>query len=322
MASPTPFALPDLTGKTFVITGANSGLGLETARALGRKNANVILACRDTDKGEEAKAAILAETPSAALEVLELDLADLASVQDFAALIRAREGKLHALINNAGVMAIPRQLTADGFERQFGVNHLGHFALTGLLIDRLLATPGSRVVTVSSQAHRMGKMHWDDLDGAKSYHPWVAYGQSKLANLLFVNELARRLSELRQDVRSVACHPGYAATNLQFVGPRETNSKLGHTIMALGNRLLAQSAQDGAEPTLYACLSSDAQSGDFIGPSGIFGWKGAPEKQKARHAAYDPEAMLKLWQVSVERTGVDYAALSGTNRRSAQPAAQ
>jgi NAD(P)-dependent dehydrogenase (short-subunit alcohol dehydrogenase family) len=322
MARPTSFSLPDLEGKTFIVTGANSGLGLETARALARKNAHVILACRDHDKGGEAKARILAEAPSAALEVLELDLADLASVRDFAALIRAREGKLHGLVNNAGVMAIPRQLTVDGFERQFAVNHLGHFALTGLLIDRLLATPGSRVVSLASQAHRIGKMHWDDLDGAKSYHPWLAYGQSKLSNLLFAFELARRLSELRHDVRSVACHPGYAATNLQFVGPEQFGSKFNHFIMKLGNQLIAQSAEDGALPTLYACASPDAQSGDYIGPSGFMGRAGEPEKQRAKHAAYDPQAMLKLWQVSVERTGVDYAALSGTNRQSAQPSAQ
>lgn len=321
MATPTSFPLPDLTGKTFIVTGANSGLGLETARALARKNAQVLLACRDHDKGAEAKARILQETPGAHLELLELDLADLASVRDFAALIRARDGKLHGLINNAGVMAIPRQLTVDGFERQFAVNHLGHFALTGLLIDRLLATPGSRVVTVASQAHRIGWMRWDDLDGAKSYQPWLAYGQSKLANLLFAFELARRLSELRQDVRSVACHPGYAATNLQLVGPEQFGSKFNGFIMRLGNQLIAQSAEDGAQPTLYACISPDAQSGDYIGPSGFMGRAGAPEKQRAKHAAYDPQAMLKLWEVSVERTGVDYAALSGANRQSAQPAA-
>jgi NAD(P)-dependent dehydrogenase (short-subunit alcohol dehydrogenase family) len=322
MARPTSFSLPDLAGKTFIVTGANSGLGLETARALARKHAHVILACRDHDKGEAARARILADAPGAALELLELDLADLASVRDFAALIRAREGKLHGLVNNAGVMAIPRQLTVDGFERQFAVNHLGHFALTGLLIDRLLATPGARVVTVASQAHHIGKMHWDDLDGAKSYHPWLAYGQSKLSNLLFAFELARRLSELRHDVRSVACHPGYAATNLQFVGPEQSGSKFNHFIMKLGNQWLAKSAEGGALPTLYACASPDAQSGDYIGPSGFMGRAGDTEKQRAKQAAYDPEAMLKLWQASVERTGVDYAALSGTNRQSAQPSAQ
>lgn len=321
MASTTPFTLPDLTGKTFIVTGANSGLGLETSRALARKNAHVILACRDADKAAAAKAQILAENTNATVEVQELDLSDLASVRDFAALIRAREGKLHGLINNAGVMAIPRQLTVDGFERQFAVNHLGHFALTGLLLDRLLATPGSRIVTVASQAHRIGKMQWDDLDGAKSYHAWAAYSQSKLANLLFAFELARRLSELRQDVRSVACHPGYAATNLQLVAPQQTNSRFGLWIMSAGNRLLAQSAEGGAQPTLYAALASDAQSGDYIGPGGFMGRAGAPKKQRAKHAAYDPEALQKLWQISIERTGVDYAVLSGVRSSPAQPTA-
>jgi NAD(P)-dependent dehydrogenase (short-subunit alcohol dehydrogenase family) len=321
MASSTPFTLPDLTGKTFVITGANSGIGLETARALARKNAHVVLACRDADKAAAAKASILAESTNATVEVQELDLSDLASVRDFAALIRAREGKLHGLINNAGVMAIPHQLTVDGFERQFAVNHLGHFALTGLLLDRLLATPGSRVVTVASKAHAIGKMHWDDLDGVKRYHPWAAYGQSKLANLLFTFELARRLSDMRQELRSVACHPGYAATNLQYVGPQQYKSRFGHWIMSLGNRLIAQSAESGAEPTLYAALASDAQSGDYIGPSGFMGRAGAPEKQRAKQAAYDPEALQKLWRISVERTGVDYAVLSGASTSSAQPTA-
>jgi NAD(P)-dependent dehydrogenase (short-subunit alcohol dehydrogenase family) len=321
MASTSSAPLTDLTGKSFVVTGANSGIGLEAARGLACQGAHVILACRDLDKGAEAKARIVAESTRASVEVVELDLADLASVRDFAALIRAREGKLHGLINNAGIMAIPRQLTVDGFERQFAVNHLGHFALTGLLLDRLLATPGSRVVTVSSSAHAIGKMRWDDLDGAKSYHPWAAYGQSKLANLLFAFELARRLSELRQDVRSLACHPGYAATNLQLVGPQQFDSRFGRWIMTLGNRFFAQSAEGGAQPTLYACLASDAQSGDYIGPSGFMGRAGAPAKLRARQAAYDPEAMQKLWHISIERTGVDYAVLSGLRPSSTQPTA-
>jgi NAD(P)-dependent dehydrogenase (short-subunit alcohol dehydrogenase family) len=321
MATSSSFPLPDLTGKTFIITGANSGLGFETARALARQSAHVVLACRDLDKGREAQARIVAETPNAALELQQLDLADLASVRDFAAVIRARESKLHGLINNAGVMAIPRQLTVDGFERQFAVNHLAHFALTGLLLDRLLATPGSRVVTVSSQASNIGRMRWDDLDGEKKYSAWGAYGSSKLANLLFTFELARRLSELRQDVRSVACHPGYAATNLQFVAPQQTNSRVGHFFMSVGNRLFAQSAEGGAQPTLYALLAADAQSGDFIGPKGFMGRAGGAAKLRARRAAYDPAAMQKLWEISVQRTGVDYAVLSGVHGSPAQATA-
>lgn len=321
-AATNTFPLPDLTGKTFLITGANSGIGYEAARALARAGGQVVLACRNTDKGSAARNTILAESPNANVEVLELDLADLASVRDFAALIRARESKLHALINNAGVMAISRQLTADGFETQLGVNHLGHFALTGLLLDRLLATPGARIVNVSSQAHKIGRMNWDDLDGARTYKRWPAYGQSKLANLLFTFELGRRLSELRLDARAVACHPGYAATNLQYVAADQDGSRFTRKIMELGNALIAQSAESGAMPTLYAAVSPDAQSGDFIGPSGLFGRAGFPEKQRAMRAAYDPEAMRKLWEISVERTSVDYAALAppGT-RRASGPAA-
>jgi NAD(P)-dependent dehydrogenase (short-subunit alcohol dehydrogenase family) len=323
MASATPaFPLPDLTGKTFVITGANSGIGYEATRALARAGGHVVLACRNLDKGAAARSSIMAETPSASVEVLELDLADLASVRDFAALIRARESKLHALINNAGVMAISRQLTADGFEMQLGVNHLGHFALTGLLLDRLLATPGARIVNVSSQAHKMGRMRWDDLDGAHTYGRWAAYGQSKLANLLFTFELARRLSELRLDARAVACHPGYAATNLQFVAPDQDGSRFGRKLMELGNALIAQSAEAGAMPTLYAAVSPDAQSGDFIGPGGFMGRAGFPGKLRAMRAAYDPVAMQKLWEISVERTSVDFAAVAPPgSRRASGPAA-
>jgi NAD(P)-dependent dehydrogenase (short-subunit alcohol dehydrogenase family) len=303
------YPLPDLTDKTIIITGANGGLGFEAARALARRSATIVMACRDLEKGRDAEAKIRAETPSARLELLQLDVGNLTSVQDFAALIRARESKLHVLLNNAGVMAIPHELTVDGFERQLGTNHFGHFALTGLLLDRLLATPGSRVVNVASQASALAKMRWDDLDGKKSFHPWAAYGQSKLANLLFTFELARRLSELRLDVRSIACHPGYAATNLQFVGPALSGSTLARRVMTVGNRFLAQSAQHGALPLLYASVDPDAQSGDYIGPSGFGGFRGLPGKCTAVRAAYDPAAMKKLWDISVARTGVDYAAL-------------
>jgi NAD(P)-dependent dehydrogenase (short-subunit alcohol dehydrogenase family) len=303
------FALPDLSDKSIIITGANSGIGYEAARALAPRGARLVLACRNLEKGTAARTAILAETPSAQLELLELDLSDLASINDFAALIRSRASQLHVLINNAGVMAIPRRLTSDGFEMQFGVNHLGHFALTGLLLDRLLATPGARVVNVASQASYLGRMNWDDLDGARKYDRWAAYGQSKLSNLLFTFELARRIAGLRVDVRSIACHPGYAATNLQLVGPELDGSRFGLALMELGNKLFAQSAADGALSTLYAATVSDAQSGDYIGPQGFLGRAGAPGKLRARKAAYDPDAMRRLWEVSVERTGVDYAAL-------------
>ncbi|HKU43054.1 MAG TPA: oxidoreductase [Polyangiales bacterium] len=315
MPRTSAFPLPDLTGKIYVITGANSGIGFEAARALARKGAHVVLACRNVDRGQAARAKILAEAPDAQLEVLELDLADLASVRDFAALIRARESKLHGLINNAGIMAIARQLTADGFEMQLGVNHFGHFALTGLLLDRLLATPGARIVNVASQASKLGRMRWDDLDGERSYTRWGQYGRSKLANLLFTFELARRLSELRLDARSIACHPGYAATNLQFVAADQDGSRLTRKIMELGNAVIAQSAEAGALPTLYAAVSPDAQSGDYIGPQERLGWHGFPGKLRAMRAAYNPEAMRKLWDISVQRTSVDFAALAPPGSR-------
>jgi NAD(P)-dependent dehydrogenase (short-subunit alcohol dehydrogenase family) len=293
------------------VTGANSGIGYEAARVLAERGAHVVLACRDLGKAEEAARRIRAATPDAKLEVSRLDLGDLAAVRDFSARFHAAHGALHLLVNNAGVMAIPRTLTRDGFEMQLGVNHLGHFALTGLLLDRLLAAPGARVVNVASLASRMGKMHWDDLDGARFYEKWLWYGQSKLANLLFTFELARRLEEKRLPLASLACHPGYAATNLQFVGPQMERSGLGKLVMQAGNALFAQSAEAGAWPTLYAATAPDAKNGDFIGPkSSVFAeWRGAPAHVTPRKLAKHPESMRRLWDVSVERTGVDYAAL-------------
>jgi NAD(P)-dependent dehydrogenase (short-subunit alcohol dehydrogenase family) len=192
---------------------------------------------------------------------------------------------------------------------QFGVNHLAHFALTGFLLPHLLRQKGARVVNVASQASALGRMRWDDLDGRKHYNAWGAYGQSKLANLLFSFELARRLEAKHTNVSSLACHPGYAATNLQYVGPKQTGSWLGLGIMQLGNRLIAQSAEFGALPTLYAASALDAKNGEYIGPSGLFGLSGAPRPLRALSRAYDAESMRKLWDVSVERTGVRFDPL-------------
>src|SRR5262249_3687619 len=213
--------IPSQAGKTIVITGANSGIGYEAALQLAAKGANVVLACRDQTKGRAAVDAIKAAHPSASIELAELDLADLRSIRHFAEALRAAHSAVHILCNNAGVMAIPYRTTADGFEMQFGTNHLGHFALTGLLLDRLLATPSARVVTVSSNAHKWGAMHWDDLQGERGYSKWRAYGQSKLANLLFTYELQRRLVPAGAGLVSVACHPGDAArTRRPVVPPR------------------------------------------------------------------------------------------------------
>jgi len=302
--------VPDLSGKTIIVTGANSGIGFEAARVFARRHADLLLACRHLDRGRAARARILAESPDAQVEVLTLDLGSLASVRQCAEHVSTTRSRLDVLVNNAGVMAIPRTLTQDGFEMQLGVNHLGHFALTGLLLPQLLAAQTARVVNVSSLASKIGRMRFDDPSAEKGYHKWLAYGQSKLANLLFTFELARKLSDKGLNARSLACHPGYAATNLQFVGPEMEGSRMGLLLMRAGNRLLGQSAEGGALPTLFAATAPDAQSGEFIGPRGWFGRAGAPGPLSAVPAAHDPAAMQKLWQLSIECTGVDFAALT------------
>jgi NAD(P)-dependent dehydrogenase (short-subunit alcohol dehydrogenase family) len=301
--------IPELTGKNVIVTGANSGIGFEACRVFARKGARIVLACRNADKAQQAARRITAETPNAVLEVASLDLASLASVREFAARVREQYQNIHLLVNNAGVMAIPRVLTADGFETQLGVNHFGHFALTGLLLDRLWATEGARVVTVSSFMHQLGKIAFDDLDGARRYQRSTAYCQSKLANVLFTFELAHRLEAKKAPVLSVACHPGYADTNLQMVGPEMAGSRLRLEIMKVSNRYLARPAQEGAWPTLYASTAADVKNGDFIGPTVFFQLFGPPGNVKANRRAYDRELMYRLWNVSIERTGVDYSAL-------------
>src|SRR5215217_6215986 len=265
--------LPRLDGRTCLVTGANSGIGLVAARELGRAGARVVLAVRDQAKGEHAAATIPGER-----EVRQLDLADLASIRTFA---EAWEGDLHVLINNAGVMATPERRTADGFELQIGTNHLGHFALTNLLLPRIT----DRVVTVSSGAHRMGRLRLDDLSWKRGgYQRWPAYGQSKLANLLFTLELQRRLSEVGSSVRALAAHPGYAATNLQ----QHTESRLQDGLMAIGNRVLAQSDEMGALPTLFAA-TQDVPGASYVGPDGFQEQRGFPTLVGRSAAASDAE---------------------------------
>ncbi len=308
MAGWTAKQMPDLSGRTMIVTGGNSGLGYEAAAALAAKGAHVVLACRSESRSQEAKAKIESAHPDASLESLPLDLASLASVRDFAKAFLDRHDALHALVNNAGVMAIPRRDTADGFEMQIGTNHLGHFALTGLLLGRLLATEGARVVNVSSTAHRMGRIDFDDLHGERRYSSWGAYGQSKLANLLFTYELQRRLESRGADAIAVGCHPGYAATNLQFVGPRMSGSSLGESFMGALNRLFAQSAAMGALPTLYAATAPDVKGGDYIGPGGLGEAWGPPKKVRSSGRSRDRKAAARLWDLSVEATGVSYDA--------------
>ena len=238
---------------------------------------------------------------------MELDLANLASVRGFSDAFHLEHPALHVLVNNAGVMAIPYRQTADGFEMQFGTNHLGHFALTGLLLDRLVATEGARVVNVSSGAHRFGSIHFDDLQWKQNYRKWRAYGQSKLANLLFTFELQRRADAAGKKLLSVACHPGYAATNLQAVGPKMMGSSMAEYLMDLGNRAFAQSAAMGALPTEYAAVAPDVHGGEYIGPDGVGEFWGHPKRVPCSAAAKDTAAAAKLWEVSEQLTNVHYA---------------
>ena len=293
--------VPDQTGRRFVVTGANSGIGFEAAKVLARKGAEVVMACRSVERGEKAADKIRSEVGNAEVSVEELDLASLASVRDFA---ERFDGEIDVLVNNAGVMAIPRSETEDGFEKQFGVNHLGHFALTGLLLDRI--TDDGRVVTVSSGMHARGEMDFDDLHGERSYKKWDAYGQSKLANLLFAYELDRRLRAAGSSVKCIGVHPGYADTNLQKRGPEMAGSKLRKVMMAAANKVFAQSAEAGALPTLYAATSPDAESGGYYGPGGLMNMRGTPEKQNSSKASHDEDDARRLWKVSEELTGVEY----------------
>jgi len=279
-----------MTGRSVILTGANSGIGRAAASALAGAGARVVLAVRDTTKGQEAAATMSGDT-----EVRRLDLASLTSIREFAA---DWEGELNLLINNAGVMAPPLTRTADGFELQFGTNHLGHFALTNLLLQHVTG----RVVTVSSTGHRMGSIDFDDLNWErKPYRPWRAYGQSKLANLLFTAELQRRLTAAGSAVLATAAHPGYAATNLQFHSGRRVLD----IVSIVGNRLLAQDADGGALPTLYAAVA-DIPGDSFAGPGGFMEQRGAPKLVQRSDAAKDTDVARRLWDVSEELTGVRF----------------
>ena len=301
--------VPDLTGRTAAVTGANSGIGLVCARELARKGATVVMGCRDPQRGENALAEMREAASGVTVELERLDLADLASVREFAAAVCERHPKLDLLINNAGVMATPRAETKDGFELQIGTNHLGHFALTGLLFDRLTAAREARVVTVSSGAHRLGRIDFDDLMGERSYSRWGRYSQSKLANLLFAFELARRAAKADLALISAAAHPGYAATHLQSSGPGLGGglvSLFNTTIGRLGNVLIAQSDEMGAQPSLYAATVEAMPSGGFVGPSGPGELRGRPKLVSPARAARDEAIAARLWDVSEALTGVEY----------------
>ncbi|MGD9763512.1 MAG: oxidoreductase [Candidatus Binatia bacterium] len=301
--------IPVLTGKTILITGANSGLGYEAALALAGKGAHVILGCRDEGKARAAERQIRAQHPHASTSVLALDLASLAEVRRAADAVRAAHPRLDVLMNNAGVMALPRCRTADGFEMQFGTNHLGHFALTGLLVERLCATPGARVVTVSSTAHRISRVRFEDLHGEHRYRKWLAYGQSKLANLLFAYELQRRLAQAGAEAISVAAHPGYAGTNLQLASARMAGSGLMERFWAAGNALVAQSAAKGALPQIYAAVAPGVRGGQYFGPDGLAELWGYPKEVTSIGRSHDRAAATRLWVLSEQMTGVRYDAL-------------
>ncbi|MFF4860296.1 oxidoreductase [Streptomyces sp. NPDC002405] len=298
--------IPDQSGRTAVVTGANSGLGLVTARELARKGARVVLACRSEARGSAAADRVTREVPDAEVEFALLDLGDLASVREFADAYPYE--RLDLLVDNAGVMAPPYGTTADGFETQFGVNHLGHFALTGLLLPRLLDTPGARVVTVSSMMHALANVDLHDLNSERRYRRWIAYARSKTANLLFTHELARRLAATGSDVVAAAAHPGYAATNLQTAGPRAEGRRTAERLMEAGNRVLAQPAEAGALPTLYAATAPGVRPDSFHGPSFAM-WRGAPAPSWRAPWTLDDRGGRLLWETSERLTGVSYDAL-------------
>jgi NAD(P)-dependent dehydrogenase (short-subunit alcohol dehydrogenase family) len=297
----------DQRGRTAVITGANSGIGLETARALVQHGASVVVACRNPAKAEAARDTLESSRSDSDVSVLELDLADLASVRRAAAAFTAGHDRLDLLVNNAGVMAVPKRTTVDGFESQIGTNHLGHVLLTSLLLGPLLATEGSRVVTVSSNAHRMGRIDLDDLQSTRRYSAWEAYGQSKLANLLFTFELQRRLAAAGASTVAVAAHPGWARSNLahDLAGIQQSLFRLAKPLADL----TAQSPAMGALPTLRAAVDPTARGGDYFGPDGVMEWRGHPHKVGTSAKATDLATARRLWDASNRLTGATWEAL-------------
>jgi NAD(P)-dependent dehydrogenase (short-subunit alcohol dehydrogenase family) len=302
--------VPDLDGRRVLITGANSGIGFEAAHLLADRGAHVVLACRDPQRGATALDRLRGLVPDAEVELLELDLSDLSKIWAAVDAWRADHDALDVLVNNAGVMATPLRRTADGFELQFGVNHLGHFALTGMLLDALRAGDRPRVVNVASGAHRMGTMAFDDPNWThRRYRPWRAYGQSKLANLLFTFELQRRATAAELDLAALAAHPGLSATNLQRRGPQMRDSELGARLAELGNRWFAQDAAHGALPTVAAAVLADAEGGDYWGPDGRNETRGLPTRVPAAPSATDVADAGRLWDLSEHLTGVSFDML-------------
>jgi NAD(P)-dependent dehydrogenase (short-subunit alcohol dehydrogenase family) len=294
--------IPDQTGRLAIVTGANSGLGKVTALELARKGARVVMAVRSTGKGEEAAHEIRHDVPDARVEVRDLDLSSLDSVRAFAAGVLDAGDPLDLLVNNAGIMQTPQRKTADGYELQLGTNHLGHFALTGLLLPALAQAPAARIVTVSSIEHKGGHIHFHDLQLERGYAPRKAYQQSKMANAAFAIEFDRRLRAAGSPILSVLAHPGYSATNLQTTGP----TGFAAAAMRVGNVLLAQKPERGALPQLYAATAPGVSGGQFFGPGGFQEMRGDPVEVQAVPEARDADVGRELWEVSEELTGVRF----------------
>ena len=307
MARWTVDDIPDQTGRTALVTGANSGLGLRTAEALAGAGALVLLGCRNAERAATALASVAAKATGPAPEVVPLDLADLDSARTAVTKVADAVPHLDVLVNNAGVMALPLRRTAQGHEMQFGTNHLGHFALTGRLLPHLLAAPAPRVVTVSSQAHRTGRIRWDDPDWSTGrYAKWLAYGQSKLANLLFTLELHRRATDAGSALVAAAAHPGYSRTHLQTKGPEMSGNRIMGALTAGATRIMGQTDAMGALPQLYAATMPDVDGASYWGPDGPFESRGWPTRVDRSKAASDVNDAARLWSMSEELTGVTY----------------
>lgn len=304
--------IPDQTGKIIVITGANSGLGLESTKILAGKGGHIVMAVRNMSKGEKARDEVLATNPAVSVDLMQVDMGDLSSIKAFADAFNAKYDRLDILLNNAGVMGIPRQETADGFEMQLGVNHLGHFALTGHLIDIIINTPQAHIHTVSSSANYFGTIKFDDINSEQSYGRWEAYYQSKLANVFFAFELQNRLDAIGVDTISNSSHPGLVMTNLQANSVQQSNTRGEAILYRIVEPILAQDASMGVLPLLYGATATDAKGGVFYGPR-LFNLRGYPAEKKPNDAAHDRAALQRLWEVSKQMTGVTFGALKPNN---------
>jgi NAD(P)-dependent dehydrogenase (short-subunit alcohol dehydrogenase family) len=295
--------IPNLTGKVIVVTGANSGLGFECSKTFAQKGAAVVMTARNMAKGEKARAKILQAHPGADVDLMQLDVGDLSSVREFVTAFKSKYDRLDILLNNAGLMAIPRQETADGFEMQFGVNHLAHFALTGLLLDVIIKTPGARIHNVTSTANFMGAINFDDLMGKEEYSRWGAYGQSKLANVFFTFELDKRLKAAGLDTMANVSHPGLVIGNLQANSVEQSGTRMEAVLYQLSRLFLARDVSKGVQPMLYGMTAEDAKGGVLYGPKYIH-HLGPVAETRANEAAYDDEALRRFWEVSEALTGV------------------